>query len=107
MHRGENRFVGVCAIVGSAVLIIGTWLHPVPNDPNDATAAFVEYAADRLWVLSHLLQLAGVTLMVVALLSIPHRSDVSKGIGWRRLADAGAIAAIAISAALQAVDGVA
>jgi hypothetical protein len=100
MRSGEHRFVGLCAIVGSALLIVGTSMHPVPNDPNDATAPFVEYAADRLWILSHLLQLAGVILMVAALLSLPHRSDASNSIGWRKLADAGAIAAMAVATAL-------
>ena len=33
-------------------------------DPNDAVAAFTEYAADQLWGASHLMQLAGLTLMV-------------------------------------------
>jgi hypothetical protein len=37
-------------------------------DPNEAIAAFTEYAADQLWVASHLTQLAGVTLMLAALL---------------------------------------
>jgi hypothetical protein len=37
-------------------------------DPNDALAAFAEYAADHFWVASHLTQLLGVTLIVAALL---------------------------------------
>ena len=37
-------------------------------DPNEAVAACTEYAVDHLWVASHLMQLAGVTFMVAALL---------------------------------------
>jgi len=49
-----------CAIAGSVLLFIGTYLHPMSADPNQAAAAFAEYAADPLWVASHLTQLAGV-----------------------------------------------
>ncbi len=41
---------------------------PYGADPNDAAAAFTEYAQDRLWIASHLLQLAGVAAMMAALL---------------------------------------
>src|SRR5207245_31590 len=66
--RSERRTGAACAIAGSVLLLLGTALHPMGADPNDAVAAFTEYAADRLWVASHLMQLAGVVLMVGALL---------------------------------------
>lgn len=107
MTRGMARLAGTCAIAGSALLLVGTWLHPMSADPNDAVAAFTEYAADRIWVASHLLQLAGVTGMAAALLVVTREIDRRSDAAWARLAAAGAAASLAIAAALQAVDGVA
>jgi hypothetical protein len=76
-------------------------------DPNDAAAAFTEYAADRLWVASHLTQLAGMALMMAALIVLSNQLEAGRSAGWPRVAAAGATASLAIAAALQAVDGVA
>ena len=65
--RSENKIASTSAITGSALLLIGTWLHPMPDDPNQTAEAFTAYAADRLWVASHLAQLAGIALMEAAL----------------------------------------
>ena len=103
-----ERGVGaVSAIAGSILLIIGTYLHPVPDDPNDAVAAFTAYAADRLWIASHLMQLTGVTLMVVALILLARDLERAGGRAWRRIGTVGAIVSLAVATALQAVDGVA
>lgn len=64
----------ICAIAGSVLFFLGTYLHPMEADPNDAAAAFAEYAADRLWVASHLAQLIGVALIVAALLTLSRES---------------------------------
>jgi uncharacterized membrane protein YhaH (DUF805 family) len=106
-HRSDSKFGAVCAVVGAVLLLVGTYLHPMQADPNDAVAAFTEYAADRLWVASHLTQLAGVTLMVAALLILARRLEATSGSTWPRLAAGGAIASLALAAALQAVDGIA
>jgi len=95
------------AIAGSILLMTGTILHPSGADPSDLVAAFSEYAADRLWVASHLTQLAGVMLMTAALLFLARQLEAASGTGWARLAAGGAIASLAVAAALQAVDGVA
>ena len=64
-----NRRTGpAAAILGAVLLLIGTYLHPMDADPNAPAAAFAEYAADRIWIASHLLQLAGVALMVAGAL---------------------------------------
>ena len=105
--RGAGTIGATCAVAGSALLLVGTWLHPLDADPNDALAAFTEYAADRLWYASHLMQLAGVAAIVAALLLLGRRLDVGRGALWSRLAAAGAVASLASAAALQAVDGVA
>jgi hypothetical protein len=104
--RGSTRAGAVCAIAGTALLAVGTYLHPLDADPNDAVAAFTEYAADHLWVASHLTQLLGVALMVAAL-SFLGRQLSGAGAAWARLGWGSAIAGLAIAAALQAVDGVA
>jgi len=106
-HRSESRIGASCAIAGSVLLFMGTYLHPSTADPNEAVAAFTEYAADHLWVASHLTQLAGVTLMVAALLFLSHQLESLSGTGWARIAAGGAIASLAVATALQAVDGVA
>jgi uncharacterized membrane protein YhaH (DUF805 family) len=89
------------------LLFIGTYLHPLGADPNDAQAAFAEYATNRLWIASHLTQLAGVALMATAILLLARRLEAAGDNGWAHLAAGAAIASLAVAAALQAVDGVA
>src|SRR5437870_11027642 len=107
LSRSESKMAATCALAGSVLLFIGTYLHPLAADPNEAIAAFTEYAADRLWVASHLTQLAGVALMVAALLSLTQQLEARSGTGGTRVATAGAIASLAVATALQAVDGIA
>ena len=40
--------------------LVATSLHPLEADPNDPEAAFAEYAADDLWVATHLGQFIAV-----------------------------------------------
>jgi len=89
------------------LLFVGTYLHPMGADPNQAVAAFTEYAADHLWVASHLTQLAGVSLMVAALLLLAQQLRMGSGTAWAGVAAGGAIASLAVAVALQAVDGIA
>jgi hypothetical protein len=89
------------------LLLVGTYLHPMGADPNDAVAAFTEYAADGLWVASHLTQLLGVALMVAALLVLTEQLGAKRRTGWLRVAAGGAVASLALAAVLQAVDGIA
>src|SRR6188472_1769752 len=58
LSRAEQRIGAACAVAGSVVLFIGTYLHPMQADPNRPLEAFAEYAADRFWIASHLIQLA-------------------------------------------------
>jgi hypothetical protein len=106
VDRVESRVAGACAIAGTVLLIVGTYLHPVPADPNDAVIAFTEYAADRLWIASHLTQLAGIVLMLTALFLIAKLQE-PVGAACYRVAAAGAIVCLAVAAALQAIDGIA
>ena len=103
----ERRVVAVAAVAGAILLVTGTLLHPMVADPNTPIAAFAEYAADPFWRASHLTQLAGVTLIVAALVSVPRLVIESPGTAASAVASAGAVASLAIAAALQAVDGIA
>ena len=105
--RNESRSGATCAVVGSVLLFVGTYLHPMEADPNDAIAAFTEYAADHLWVASHLTQLVGIALIVAALLFLAQQLEAASGTGLSRIAAGGANASLAMTAALQAVDGIA
>jgi hypothetical protein len=107
LDRGPNRVGSICAIAGALLLLIGTCLHPMSADPNDAIAAFTEYAADHLWVASHLTQLAGIALMTAALILLSRELEALGSAGLPRIAAAVATASLALAAALQAVDGVA
>jgi hypothetical protein len=56
---------------------------------------------------SQLTQLAGIALMVAALLILAKGVEEESGGVWARLGSGGAIASLAVAAALQAVDGMA
>lgn len=78
MSIGQEQKVGaVCATLGSLLLLLGTFLHPMDADPHDSPAAFGEYAANRIWIASHLTQLAGIALMVGALLILAKRLETA------------------------------
>lgn len=106
--KGISRAAAGCGFAGTLLLILGTYLHPVPQDQNNAAIAFPIYAADRLWITSHLLQLAGIILVLTTLILIaiaPHRAE--QATVYYRLGAAGAIACLAAAITLQAVDGIA
>lgn len=75
----EAHFVGTdrslahvgaaAALLGAVLLFVSTLLHPLRSDPNDPLAAFAEYAADSLWVASHLGQFLGFATLGIALLA--------------------------------------
>jgi hypothetical protein len=87
--------------------VVATLFHPSGADPNDAPAAFAEYAADRLWVWTHLGQFVGAGAIGAALALLSATLDGGRASAFGRLARYLAVASIALAAALQAVDGVA
>jgi uncharacterized membrane protein (DUF2068 family) len=103
----NNKLTAITASVGAVVLLGGTLLHPSAADPNVPAAAFAEYAADQLWLLSHLLELAGVALIVAALVVLGRRLASGPAADLASVAVAGAVASLALAGALQAVDGIA
>src|SRR5262245_31617592 len=108
---GHLKIGPAAAIAGPAVLLVATLLHPMHADPNEPAAAFAEYAADRMWIMTHLAQLVGAGLIFVGLhalnrsLATPAATESSRWLA--DLALAVAIAAFAATAVLQAIDGVA
>jgi hypothetical protein len=108
-HGGGYRSGAVLALLGAALLGIGTVLHPVPADPGDALAAFTEYAADSRgsWFTAHLTQLVGVAAMTSALVLLSRSVAGPSGSGASRATTVFGSATVAVAAALQAVDGVA
>lgn len=107
MDSRQSSIGATCAIAGSVVFFLGTYLHPMEANPNEAAAAFSEYAADQLWVASHLAQLIGVALIVAALLMLSSQLRATKAAPLARIAGGGAVASLAVATALQAVDGIA
>lgn len=73
------RIGAVAAITGPVTLFVSTLLHPTAADPNDPIPVFSEYAADRLWVASHLGQSLGIVLIGVAPLAPGH--TLTNGLG--------------------------
>jgi hypothetical protein len=106
-QRSLARLGAIGALGGAALLVVSTLLHPLGSDPNDPHAAFAEYAADALWVWSHLGQFAGLALLGMALVALAATLEPGRAAAWARIGVAGAAATIALAAALQAVDGVA
>lgn len=106
-ERQNNKLGAVTAVFGALILFIGTLWHPMDADPNDPQAAFAEYATDNAWVASHLLQLFGIILIVVALVLLTRRIFTGGGAVWALVGSAIAVASLAVAGALQAVDGIA
>ena len=107
MRSHLARVGSVAAIGGALLLMITTYLHPVGDDPNDAEAAFAEYAADSLWVASHLGQFAAMAMLSVALVALATAIHGGRAEAWARIGVLGVSASLAAAAALQAVDGIA
>jgi len=103
----SSKIGATSAILGAVLLLLGTYLHPMSADPNVPVAAFTEYAADPHWVASHLMQLFGAALLIVALVLFSHRLENGPAAAWIPIVRTGAGASLAMAAALQAVDGVA
>jgi len=105
--NGRSRIGPISAVAGSLLLLIGTYLHPTNADPNLPLAAFAEYAASSNWVAVHLMQLFGAVLIAASFVMLSRKMVDGAASAWAILGAAGAVASLAVAAALQAVDGVA
>jgi hypothetical protein len=106
-QRHLVRLGAVTAVIGAVTLFVATLLHPLSADPNDAPAAFAEYAADHLWVASHLGQFVGIAILGVALVALAAAMEAGAPAAWARIGVVGTAGSVAAAAGLQAVDGVA
>ncbi len=106
-YRSLIRLGSIAALVGTVLLFVSTLLHPLGRDANVPPAAFAEYAADSLWVWSHLGQFLGIAILVIALVALASTLEPGPARAWSHVGLTGAAATIAVAAALQAVDGVA
>jgi hypothetical protein len=88
------------------LLAVSTALHPLGSDPGHAPAAFAEYAADPLYVWSHLGQFAGFFGLGIGLVAFAGTFEPGRAAAWARIGSTGAVASVAAAAVLQAVDGV-
>ncbi|MBD0395056.1 MAG: hypothetical protein ICV52_14690, partial [Microcoleus sp. C1-bin4] len=101
------RVGSVAAFLGAPLLFVSTLLHPMQKDPNDPLAAFAEYAANSIWVWSHLGQFAGIVGIAISWVALAATFEPGRPAAWGRTALVGTATVIAVAAALQAVDGVA
>lgn len=93
------RLGAVAALGGAILLFVSTLLHPLDSDPNAPRAAFAEYAADSLWVWSHLGQFLGVAALGVSLAALATTLEPGRAAAWARIGLTGAEASIAVAAA--------
>ena len=102
------RLGATLGVVGALLLIAGTMAHPMVSDANNAADAFAAYAATSrpTWVSAHLAQLAGVAGMVVAMVLLVWAVAGTAATGSRLMTMCGT-ATVAVTAVLQAVDGIA
>jgi hypothetical protein len=96
--RTVARFFAVATLLGVLMLSAGTALHPMSADPNDAAAAFAEYALDRYWIWSHLAQFVGVVLLALALIAFTLELEEGHSAPWGGISVALAIGLIAVAA---------
>lgn len=102
-----RRIGAICAIAGPLVLFCSTLMHPMGEDPNDNVKAFAEYAADRPYVWTHLGQFAGFALIGAALTAFSSQLETGWAAAFGRVGLFWTACSVAVSATLQAVDGVA
>jgi hypothetical protein len=96
-------------VAGVVVSLLAGLFHPDAAPANDHPAAFSGYASSDIWIGVHLAQFAGMALLIAGLLALWFALNVREGaIAWAaRFGAVSVLAALALYAALQAVDGVA
>jgi hypothetical protein len=102
-----TRIGALSALIGATLLLVGTFLHPIHADPNVPTDAFAEYAANQIWLASHLTQFFGVFALCLGLAAFSTTFEAGYASAWARFGLLGTVSLVAIAAALQAVDGIA
>jgi hypothetical protein len=107
-RRRTWRLAAALLLAGVLVSILAGLLHAESHDANDHAASFAAYAANDIWTGVHLGQFVGMALVVAGLITLLSALDLRRGgLAWTaRFGGLSAAAALALYAALQAVDGV-
>jgi hypothetical protein len=107
--RKSLRLAAVLLVLGEIVFVVAGVLHPAREPANSHLAVFAEYAESTIWTPVHLGQFVGAALILAGLIALVFALNIqSHGAGWLgRFAVVSAIATLALTAVLQAVDGVA
>ncbi|MDQ0119068.1 hypothetical protein J2T22_002255 [Pseudarthrobacter defluvii] len=103
------RLSAILLLAGVAVSIIAGVFHAESHDANDHVASFTAYAESGVWTAVHLGQFIGMALVCAGLVALWPAVDIQRhAVSWTaRFGVLSAAAALALYAALQAVDGVA
>ncbi|MDQ0664057.1 uncharacterized membrane protein HdeD (DUF308 family) [Arthrobacter ulcerisalmonis] len=106
---GTWRLGSSLLLAGIVVSILAGLLHAESHDANDHVASFTAYANSGIWTAVHLGQFVGMALVGAGLVSLGTAFGVQRqAMAWTaRFGALSAAAAVALYAALQAVDGVA
>lgn len=107
--RSPLRLAATLLFAGVLVSLLAGLFHPDNTNANDHAAAFSEYASSAAWTGIHLAQFVGMAVLIAGLLALFVALDLHRGAAsWlAKFAAAAAVAALALYAVLQAVDGVA
>jgi hypothetical protein len=108
LARPTLRLSATLLLAGQALYIAVTQLH-AGGEANNHHHIFAEYAENGIWTAVHLGQFVGMAAMLGGLVALCFALDVRAGLarGSAALGAAAATVALALYAALQAVDGVA
>ncbi|UTT68046.1 DUF4386 family protein [Arthrobacter sp. DNA4] len=108
-RRRTWRLAASLLLAGVVASILAGLFHAESHDANDHVASFTAYANSGTWTAVHLGQFVGMALVCAGLVALWAAVDVQRhGLSWTaRFGVLSAAAALALYAALQAVDGVA
>jgi len=108
--RSSLRLPAVLLLGGQLLYIVVTQIHPaIGETPTNHPAVFAEYAASGSWTAVHLFHFAAIAVLLAGLFGLYFPLEAQTGsASWAaRFGAAMAVVALALYAALQAVDGVA
>jgi len=109
VRAGTWRLAASLILAGVLASIAAGIFHAETHDANDHVAAFTAYANSSIWTAVHLGQFIGMALVGAGLVSLGAGLDLHPNtLAWTaRFGALSAAVAVALHAALQAVDGVA
>jgi len=107
-RRGSLRLAATLLLAGQLSYIVVTQFH-TGGDANDHPVIFAAYAGSAIWTAVHLAQFVAMSVLLAGLLALCRTlDDQARTTCWAsRFGAALTVAALALYAALQAVDGVA